>query len=115
MDLFNSLAEQDQAYFRASRERRYGKSLEEVAADPAGAIVAVRAALDPLRAMLAAQPYFCGNAPAFADYIVFGAFQWARAVSPARLLDADDPVYAWRERLLDLHGGLARKAKGYPV
>ena len=28
----------------------------------------------------------------FADYIVFGAFQWARSVSPLRLLDPDDPV-----------------------
>jgi len=73
------------------------------------------AALDPLRALLADQPCLCGGAPAYADYIVFGAFQWARSVSPAKLLAADDPVHAWRERLLDLHGGLARRAKGYPA
>ena len=43
------------------------------------------------------------------------AFQWARAMSPVRLLEPDDPIFAWRERMLDLHGGYAREAKGYPV
>jgi glutathione S-transferase len=46
---------------------------------------------------------------------VFGGFQWARAVSPFRLLEADDPIYAWREKLLDAFDGLARKSPGYPV
>jgi len=61
------------------------------------------------------EPHVCGQHPGFADYILFGAFQWARAVSPQRLLEPDDPVYAWRERMLDMYGGLARKAKGYEV
>ncbi|MGH8747171.1 MAG: hypothetical protein ACREUK_11865, partial [Burkholderiales bacterium] len=39
----------------------------------------------------------------------------ARAVSPIRLLEPDDPVYAWRERVMDLFGGYAREAKGFPV
>jgi glutathione S-transferase len=41
--------------------------------------------------------------------------QWARVVSPIRLLEPDDPVYAWRERMLDLYEGLARNAPGHPV
>ncbi len=32
-----------------------------------------------------------------------------------RLFEPEDPVYAWRERMLDLHGALGRKAKGYSV
>jgi glutathione S-transferase len=36
-------------------------------------------------------------------------------VSPFKLLAADDPVYAWRERLLDAFDGMARKTPGYPV
>ena len=36
---------------------------------------------------------------------------WPRTVSPFELLEADDPVYAWRERMLDLFDGMARKAK----
>ena len=39
----------------------------------------------------------------------------AQISSPFGLLEPSDPVYAWRERLLDAHGGLARRAKGYPV
>ena len=53
--------------------------------------------------------------PGFADYLLFGPFQWARAVSPVRLLEPDDPMYAWRERMLDLYGGMPRATRGYPV
>lgn len=31
----------------------------------------------------------------------------------AQLLDSSDPMYAWRSRMFDLYGGLARKAAGY--
>ena len=54
-----------------------------------------------------------GAGPNYADYIVFGAFQWARVVSPFKLLMEDDPVYAWRERLFDAFDGLARKSPSY--
>ena len=43
------------------------------------------------------------------------AFQWARATSPFKLLKADDPVYAWREKLLDAFDGMARKSPGHAV
>jgi len=115
LDLFNALHEKDREYFRESREKRFGKPLEEVGADPKKAAADLRTALLPVRQQLVQEPYVCGQHPGFADYILFGAFQWARAVSPQRLLEPDDPVYAWRERLLDLHGGLARNAKGYEV
>ena len=39
-----------------------------------------------------------------------GAFMWARIVSPLALLEADDPVHAWRERMLDLFDGMGRRA-----
>ncbi len=114
-DLFASLHEKDKAYFRASREKRFGRTLEEMGAASRDALPELRGALAPVRASLAAQPFVSGAAPAYPDYILFGAFQWARAVSPIRLLEPDDPVYAWRERMLDLFGGMARAARGYPV
>ena len=115
LDLFNVLHPKDKAYFRASREKRFGKTLEEFGADPKKAVADLRTLLLPVRKQLVQEPYVSGKNPAFADYILFGAFQWARAVSPLRLLEPDDPVYAWRERMLDLYDGLARKAKGYPA
>jgi hypothetical protein len=36
-------------------------------------------------------------------------------VSPARLVEPDDPLFGWRERLLQMYDGYASKAKGYPV
>ena len=114
-DIPTHLAANDAAYFRASREARLGKPLEEVAAVRDKGVVNFRKSLDPLRLTLKTQPYLGGAAPNYADYIVFGGFQWARVVSPFKLLEADDLVYAWRERLLDAFDGLARKSPGFAV
>jgi glutathione S-transferase len=105
----------DADYFRASREARLGRKLEEVAAERDRSVIAFRKSLEPMRVTLRAQPYLGGAAPNYADYIVFGGFQWARAVSPFPLLEVDDPIYAWRGKLLDAFDGLARKSPGYPV
>ena len=50
----------DQAYFRESRETRFGKRLEEVAAGRDGGLAAFRASLEPLRSMLTYQPFIGG-------------------------------------------------------
>jgi glutathione S-transferase len=115
LDVFGKLHEKDRAYFRESREKRFGRTLEEHAADPKGTLAAFRGALEPVRPVLVQNAFVSGNGPGFADYVLFGVFQWARAMSPTRLLEPDDPMYAWRERVLDLFGGYAREAKGYPV
>lgn len=107
-DIHARLAPPDQAYFRDSREKRYGKPLEDVAAPREAQLAAFRASLEPLRNMLTYQPFIGGEAPLYPDYIVFGAFQWVRVMSPFQVLAGDDPVAAWFERLLDLHGGLGR-------
>ncbi|PWS36311.1 glutathione S-transferase [Falsiroseomonas bella] len=104
------LGPKERAYFVESREKRYGMTLEQVTADREARLPAFRAALQPMRLMLREQPFFGGQAPDYADHIVFGSFMWARSCSPLRLLELDDVVHAWRERLLDLHGGMARRA-----
>ena len=109
-DVLDHLHPKDRAYFRKSREERFGKTLEEVVADRERNLPAFRAVLAPLRAVLKTQPYLGGPSPLQADYIVFGAFQWARAISPFELLEKDDRIYGWRDRLLDRYDGLARKA-----
>lgn len=113
-DIHDHLAAEDQPYFRASREQRFGTTLEAVVADPEGARKALDRALQPARATLSAQPFLAGEGPNYADYILFGAFQWARAISPRRLIAPEDPIFAWRERMLDLFGGLARQSRAYP-
>jgi glutathione S-transferase len=111
LDILACLDPRDVAYFRQSREARFGTSLERVAVAPDEGIAALGNALAPVRATLEAQPYFGGERPTFPDFCLFGAFQWARCVSPLELLpDPADPVRRWRESLLDAYGGLARNA-----
>jgi glutathione S-transferase len=74
-----------------------------------------RQSLGPLRSTLETQPFLGGEAPLYADYIVFGAFQWTRCISDYAVLAADDPIAPWRRRMLDLFDGMGAKAKGYAV
>ena len=114
-DIHALLRPADQVYFRETREKRLGKTLEQAAASRDAAVEDFRKSLMPMRLTLKTQAYLGGDAPNYADYIVFGPFQWARATSAFKLLKEDDPIYAWRERLLDAFGGMARKSPGYAV
>jgi glutathione S-transferase len=64
----------------------------------------------PVRLVLSKQAWLGGATPSYADHIVFGTLQWPRCVSRFELLAADDPLVEWRERMLDLFGGLGRAA-----
>jgi len=108
-DIHDQLDEADKPYFRESREKRLGGQLEDIQAGRDARIVELRERLTPLRHMLGRQDFIGGATPLFADYIVFGALQWARVISPARLLADDDPVAAWFGRCLDLYDGMGRK------
>lgn len=115
LDIWNHVAPEDKDYFRTSREKRLGKTLEAAVANRDNEVAAFRDSLLPLRLTLRAQPFLGGDAPLFADYTIFGSFQWCRCISDFPLLAKDDPVYAWRGRMLDLFDGLGGKAKGYAV
>lgn len=99
---------ENQDYFRTSREARFKRTLEEAAAGRDAGLAQFRASLEPLRSMLSYQPFIGGQGPLFPDYIVFGALQWVRVVSPFLYVAKDDPVTAWFERCLDLFDGLGR-------
>ena len=103
----------DRAYFRESREKRFGMTLEAFAADAEKNLAALRSALEPLRVTLATQPFIGGDTPLYTDYIVFGSLMWARSIGKTRLLETGDLIEVWRGRLLDEFGGFARKAHGY--
>jgi glutathione S-transferase len=113
LDIHRHLDQESQAYFRQDREKRFGMTLEDVVGERQARLPAFRASLDPLRRTVERQDFVSGRSPAYADYIVFGAFQWARAVSDFEVLAAEDPIAAWRGRLLDLFDGIARRAPAY--
>ena len=114
LDIFEHLHPDDRPYFRETREPRFGMTLEAFGGDREAKVENFRKVLSPLRATLAAQDFICGDTPAYGDYIVFGSFLSARAVSDFVLLDDGDPVHAWRARMMSMFEGYAAGAKGYP-
>lgn len=111
IDIHNCLDTDNQAFFRETREKRFGCTLEEVMAGRDEKRDAFRKSLTPLRLVLAKTPYLSGSRPCWFDYAVFGTFMWPHVVSSYPLLAEDDPVYRWRERMFDLFEGTGRKAK----
>ncbi|MGH7932920.1 MAG: glutathione S-transferase family protein [Candidatus Binataceae bacterium] len=112
-DLIEHLAGADRDYFRHSREARFKTTLEQFCAGREQRLDSFRKILEPMHQTLVKQPYFGGGAPLYPDYIVFGSLQWPRAISAFRLLEPSDPIDAWRQRMLDAFGGVARGAPGY--
>lgn len=108
LDIHAGLDDENQAYFRQSREMAFGKTLEEVAADRQAELQNFPDKLSPLRRMLGHQSFIGGKGPLFADYIIFGALQWIRVTAGVALFADDDPVKAWFERCLDLHEARGR-------
>jgi glutathione S-transferase len=115
LDILHHVAEKDRDYFRSSREKRVGTTLESFVAGRDDKLGAFRASLMPLRLTLKSQPFFGGEQPLYADYALFGPFQWARCISPYQLLTRDDPIRQWRDHLLDRVDGLGRAAPAYDV
>ncbi len=113
LSIHDHLHEGDKAYFRRTREARFKATLEAFCAEPEARLQELRRALSPLRQTLRAQPYLGGEGPLYADHCAMGAFLWARAVSPLRLLEEDDPVAAWRNRMLDRLGPACRALRAY--
>lgn len=109
-DIFSHLAEKDRAYFRQSREKRFGCALEQVCTDPAAELAGIHALLEPARRLAAQQPFLSGNDVGYADYALHGTFMWARMVSEKLTLADDDPLGPWLARVDALHGGEALRA-----
>jgi glutathione S-transferase len=84
--------------------------LEDVQAGRETRVAAFRESLLPLRLVLRQQEWFGGAAPSYADCIIAGTLMWPRCSSRFAVLADGDPLNAWFERMLDLFGGLGRKA-----
>jgi glutathione S-transferase len=92
----------DKAYVVESRSKRIGT--DDFAGFQKNArekgMAAFRASLEPARRILREQKFLAGDAPAYVDLILYGTLLWPKTMSPSlELLEKDDPVYAWRERM----------------
>jgi len=111
LDISDRVLPDEQENFRSVREKRLGVTLEQIAASPLEErIAAVRQALEPARAVLREQPSLCGEAPMHADYILAGQLHWPRNVTSARILESDDPIVPWFERMLSLYDRIAAES-----
>ena len=111
MDIYNSLAPADQEFFRASREKMFGCTLEEFSSKHPKNAEALNKALTPLELTLKNQAYIGGSAPLFADYVMFGALQWLNTTSSVDYLSGNTKVSGWFDSLLDMYDGMGRKGK----
>lgn len=109
-DLLDVVAEKDRAYFRSSREARFGRSLEDVQAGRETRVADFRATLTPLRVALQGRPWLGGAEPSYADHIVAGTLMWPRCVSSFATIAPDGPISEWFDRVLDLYDGFGRAA-----
>ena len=112
-DIYNHIHPDDKEYFKVTREKMLGASIEEISKTSDERIPSLQKQLEPFRKILRETPFIAGSKPMFCDYLLFGFFMWARCSSPKTLLETIDPIREWRERMLDLYDGYARKARGY--
>lgn len=114
-DILDVISPSEHEYFRKSREKRFGKRLEDVVADRENTRTILKQTLYPIRKALEIAPFLGGENPNFSDYAIFGAFMWAKVTSSFQLLESSDPIYNWRERMLSLYDGLAKKAPAVDI
>jgi glutathione S-transferase len=105
-DIHERVEPADEHYFRESMQKILKMTLEDARRGRAEAMSRLTRTLEPMQALLKRQPWIAGAQPAYADYILFSIFQWARVMSPQPVIE--NPLLDWFERVLDLHGGFAR-------
>jgi glutathione S-transferase len=114
-DIFQAARPEDRAYFRESREKRLGATLEACHAERAAHLPGLREALEPLRRQLARGVFLGGAAPNYGDYIALGAFRWIASVASVPPLACGDALLPWIERGFALYEGAARDPRLHPL
>ena len=110
IEIYKLAADKDLGYFRESREKLLGKTLEAYSADRKGALETFWRTMQPMESTLAAHDWLGGDGPNYADYILFGSLQWANVVTPDHILPPDSATARWFDRMLDLNDRYARSA-----
>ncbi|MBT4108805.1 MAG: glutathione S-transferase family protein [Pelagibacterales bacterium] len=114
-DVYKVLQPEDKIYFRETREKILNKTIEEVDLESSKYIPILQKELNPFRKVIRNNNFFTGSKPMYCDYILFGFFMWARNTSPKQLLEKNDVLWHWRERMLNLFDGFARKSNGFGI
>jgi glutathione S-transferase len=89
--------------------------LEAYCADRERWVGEFEATIEPLEQTLAEQSYLAGAEPAYADYLLFSVFQYARLGSPHEFLPAGTAVRRWRDALISRFDQLGDRYPAYPA
>jgi glutathione S-transferase len=106
---------QDHAYVTESRERMFGRRIDEIIVGREDRLPTVPPKLELLRQVLREHKWLGGDAPNYADYRALSVFLFCASVADTPVLTDDDPLRDWIERGFDLHGGLGRHPGMHPI
>jgi len=71
--------------------------------------------LKPLRKTVTTIPFLGGETPAYSDYCVAGALNWARTLSCFDILESSDPIFSWLEEVLNLYSSQFKRPQDTPL
>lgn len=114
-DVVAKLDSENAAYFRESREKRFGATIEQLSSNRDAVLPDARAAIEPLRAEVAKADWLHGEAPGYGDYIFLAFFAWIKDASTTPPLATGDPLLDYIERGFALHGGIGGHLVGGPL
>ena len=97
--------------FKESREKIFGKPLEDLDVDPIVAKQNLAKAVVVFDKTLERSEFLGGKSPSYADYVLFGVLKWMDVVSRYDPLTEDTPTTQWFTRLSAMYDGHAANAK----
>ena len=101
------LAKEDREYYGERTLRKFGETAAQMETLAERSLERLQTVLQPLEETLGRVPYLGGDQPTYGDYIVFGAFQWARVASERPLLASGSAMARWFADLLGRFDGAA--------
>lgn len=98
-DIAESCEGEHKDYFLKTRAERIGMPVPDLVALRDKNMALFKDCLKPLNYALKMEDYFSGSEPLYPDYIVYGAFRWAKMVSPLDLLAGEEALKDWFARV----------------
>lgn len=115
-DIHDHALEKDRAYFRSTREKWFGRTLEQINVEREAARTTARKGLDPVRQLLRdGNPFLSGKSPGYADYMVAGFLLWPASIASLPLLASGDALLPWLGRVQALYSGLGHRSPLYSI
>ncbi|MEM1286781.1 MAG: glutathione S-transferase N-terminal domain-containing protein [Pseudomonadota bacterium] len=101
-DIHSQLAPEDATYFRESREKRLGATLEDVQRGRNEVRAQFKALLKPYRRRLQAAAFLGGAAPLYSDIALASMVCWAKGTSAFDIWEGDPVFDDWFWRVMEI-------------